>query len=218
MMDKSRLFFLALFFLYLEIPLLAAQPNLKVEGIFCEDQGKCQALVNGEIVKVGSKIDGAKIIEISKDSVRFKYGNEFVTEKITGGSSQKYDKSSDLEQYKSRMNKAEATYRDVAKEHRVLTNQKKIQEYADDITKQEQYLEYADRSDDYYEAAIRYESMKKYKEAADALQNSISYAERALSMPMDDAARANLNSIIEYRKNKLDLMRRKSSPYSYTGW
>jgi hypothetical protein len=48
-----------------------AQSDLEVSGIFYNEKGQSYAIVNGSIHKVGSIINGAKIIEINKDFVRF---------------------------------------------------------------------------------------------------------------------------------------------------
>ena len=83
-----------------------AQPDLEVEGIFYEEKEQSYAIVNGEVVKAGSKINGAEIIEITKDSVKFKYENDFFVKRMGEGSGAQGDKAAtSSEQYRSRMKK-----------------------------------------------------------------------------------------------------------------
>jgi hypothetical protein len=63
----------------LYVATIFAQPNLEVSGIM---KGKDKrAMVNGEIVKEGDAVNGAEVIEIGDDFVKFKYEGEFFTKK-----------------------------------------------------------------------------------------------------------------------------------------
>jgi len=62
-----------------------AQPDLEITGIFYEDEAKSYAIVNGEIVKEGDTIDGAEVIEITEDSIKFQIDDEFIVRKVGSG-------------------------------------------------------------------------------------------------------------------------------------
>ena len=129
--------------------------------------------------------------------------------KIGGGLGTQRDKTTALEQYKSRMNEIDRFQNNEKERAQELTRKEKARQYLEDRAEKERYLEYAEKSDDYYEAAIRYELSKKCQEAVGALENSVNYGEQALGLPMDDAARTNMDSIIQYRKKELERIRRK---------
>lgn len=56
-------------------------PDLQVKGIMY-DKSKPSAIVNQELVEIGDDVQGAKVIEIAEDYVKFKYNNDFITKKI----------------------------------------------------------------------------------------------------------------------------------------
>ena len=180
-----------------------AQPDLKVEGIFLEEKGQSYAIVNGEVVKAGSKINGAEIIEITKDSVKFKYENDFFLRRMDEGLDVQGEKATtSLEQYRSRFKKTKIFLEDQERERQELIEER-------DRIEKEHYLECAEKSDDYYEAAIIYELSEKCREAVEALQESVNYGKQALLMSMDDAASKNMDSRIQYRKKELERIKRE---------
>ena len=69
-----------IFFIYSGVSL--AQPNLEISGILYDQKGNSTAIVNEKTLKVGSNIDGAEVIAINKDSVKFQYKDEIITLKI----------------------------------------------------------------------------------------------------------------------------------------
>lgn len=77
-----------------------AQHDLEVTGILGGEE--LSAIVNGKIVKVGDEIEGAKILEIKKDSVKFKHGDRVFTKKI----GKVFRKSSPHSSYKEKVIKA----------------------------------------------------------------------------------------------------------------
>ncbi len=68
-----------------------AQPDLEISGIFFEDEGQSYAIINGRTVKVGNKIDEAEIIEISQDSIKFKYKDDIIIKKVGLGERKQRD-------------------------------------------------------------------------------------------------------------------------------
>ncbi len=59
-----------------------AQPDLEVNGIFFEEQRESYAIVNGGVVKKGDTVGGAEVVEITKDFVKFQYGNQLFIKKV----------------------------------------------------------------------------------------------------------------------------------------
>lgn len=64
-----------------------ALSGLVVQGVFDDKKTEPFALVNDEIVKEGDEVDGAKILEIKKDSVKFQYEGNIIVKKIGEGAS-----------------------------------------------------------------------------------------------------------------------------------
>jgi type II secretory pathway component PulC len=54
----------------------AANPVLKLHGIAFQDGAESAAVVNGVTLSNGSVIEGARVVEIQKDRVRFRRGGE----------------------------------------------------------------------------------------------------------------------------------------------
>jgi len=50
-------------------------PDMKIQGIFWGGKFP-QAIINDKVVKINEKIDGAQVIEITKDSVKILFGNK----------------------------------------------------------------------------------------------------------------------------------------------
>ncbi len=76
-MNKKQLIvgcLIAANFIFINVAL--SQPDLRVEGVFIDREKESFAIVNGEIVKKGDKIDATEVIEIGEKCVKFKYGNE----------------------------------------------------------------------------------------------------------------------------------------------
>jgi len=193
------------FFFLINIFVTLAQPDLEVEGIVYEENGQSYAIVNGKIIEVGDKVDESEVIEINKDFIKFKYGNELFVKAISEELVKQEDKDAALEQYKSRMNAVKGFVEEQKEEQQKLMEIKKL----NDLKEKQQYLEYAEKSDEYYEAAMRYELSKNYQKAFEALQKSVNNGEQSLRMPMDDASRTNIDSIIKYRKKELKRIKAK---------
>jgi hypothetical protein len=69
---RKQIVFIFLAGIWLAIfDLCFAQPELKVEGILGGE--KRLAVVNGEIIREGDSVDGAIVLEIGSDSVKFQY-------------------------------------------------------------------------------------------------------------------------------------------------
>lgn len=56
-------------------------PELRLEGIMYDKINPC-AIVNGKIVKVGDEIKSTKVLEITEDTVKFKYEGGIFTKKL----------------------------------------------------------------------------------------------------------------------------------------
>jgi hypothetical protein len=79
---------IAIFIVIFTLPIhgfVFARPNLKVGGVVAGD--KPMAIVNGELVKEGDVISGAKVEKIGNNFVKFKYENEYIVEYLGGGGS-----------------------------------------------------------------------------------------------------------------------------------
>lgn len=72
-------------FIFLCLNVNLAQPDLEVDGIFYEEKGQSYAIVNGEVVKVGSKIKEVEVYEIKEGLIKFKYGEEILIKKVGSG-------------------------------------------------------------------------------------------------------------------------------------
>ena len=73
---------LALLSLFFQYP-AEARPSLKVGGVV--SGAKPMAIVNGELVKEGDVVLGAKVVKIGANYVKFKFENEYIIEYIGGG-------------------------------------------------------------------------------------------------------------------------------------
>ena len=104
-MNKKELIILCLTLAFsLNLNIARSQPVLEVEGIIKDNKTKPYALVNGKIVKEGEEVDGAKVIEVKNDSVKFQYEDNIIVKKIGESNGTGKDKNNTaLELYKSRM-------------------------------------------------------------------------------------------------------------------
>jgi hypothetical protein len=57
-------------------PAPSAASDLELNGITTKADGKLMALINGEILPVGGKVSGFKVISITKDKVELSNGTE----------------------------------------------------------------------------------------------------------------------------------------------
>lgn len=82
-MNKTQLIVAwMIFFNLIFLCVALAQPNLEVNGIFYDDK-EPYVIVNDKVVKIGDTIDGAKVIEIKPDFVKFEYGNSVYEKKLS---------------------------------------------------------------------------------------------------------------------------------------
>jgi hypothetical protein len=178
--------------------LTKSQPALEVEGIFKDNKTKPYALVNGRIVNEGEEVDGAKVIEVEDDSVRFEYEGNIIVKKIGEGGGIAKEKQKDaVGAYTTRMN--EINQNKAREEKR--ENLESLQEEQESA---EQCSEYSRNCDKYWEAARVYKSNKQYDEAIEALNKSIFYGEQAQRLVTDEADRTKIDSIIQSRRIELE--------------
>lgn len=59
-----------------EIPIVGAQPLVRVNGIAFQDGSDSVAVINGVPVTRGALVEGVKVEEIQRDRVQFSYGGE----------------------------------------------------------------------------------------------------------------------------------------------
>ncbi len=209
-MNKKRLISLlkiSLIFICFDIGL--AQPDLKVEGIFFEEKSESYAIVNSGIVKVGDTIEGATVVDITKDFVKFQYGNESLCKKIEEKIGKQNNNISNLDLYKSRIKEIKKLSREEEEEYEALREKQTSDRQFEEMEKSDKYSEYAKQSNTYYEAAIKYELAGKCEEAVDALEHSVHSGEQLLNTPMDDATKMNIDSILQLRKTELERTNRK---------
>lgn len=198
-MDKKQLIILCLtLIISLNLSIARSQPALEVEGIFKDNKTKPYALVNGRIVKEGEEVDGAKVIEVENDFVKFQYEGNIIVKKIgeVGGIVKEKQKDA-LEQYERRMDEINQ-YK--AREER-RQKLELLQKAEADSAK---FSEYARNCDKYWEAARLYKSNKQYDQALEALNKSISYGEQARELVTDEATRTKLDSIVQSRITELE--------------
>jgi len=70
------------------IVILSPFPNVRVEGIMY-DKKNPTVVINGLFLKIGDKIEGAEVIEITKDIVKFKYKDTFFANNLEYAVSEK---------------------------------------------------------------------------------------------------------------------------------
>ncbi len=216
LVNKKRLILLlkiSLIFICSNVGL--AQPDLRVEGIFFEEKSESFAIVNSRIIKVGDIIEGATVVDITGDFVKFQYGNESLCKKVDEKLSKQKNNISNLSLYKSRIREIEKLSREQKEEYEALQEKQTLRRQSEDMEKSERYSEYAEKADEYYDAAKRYALSKNCEEEAEAKRNFLNFAEQLLVMPMNDADRMDMDSIVQFRKKELEhiMMKCKTSKF-----
>ena len=83
------IFLLTVGLFFSNLSTLLSQPELEISGIVVEEDKEPFAIVDGSIVREGDYIDGLiEVVEITKDGVKFKYGDTIYEEKISTGTSE----------------------------------------------------------------------------------------------------------------------------------
>ncbi len=109
---------ICLVFIYSDI--CQSQPDLRVEGIFFEEKNESYAIVNSGIVKVGDTIEGATVVDITRDFVKLQYENKSFCQKIDEKLGKQNNNISNLNLYKSRVKEIEKLQREREEEYENL--------------------------------------------------------------------------------------------------
>lgn len=207
-MNKKELIILCLTLAFsLNLNIARSQPVLEVEGIIKDNKTKPYALVNGRIVNEGEEVDGAKIIEVKDDSVKFQYEGNIIVKKIgekSGGEVKVGEvKGAEKQRKNIALESFETSMRSIQRNKDIEKLQQEQSSLNRKIDGERQTSEYIDATDEYWKAARIYASNNQYDEAIESYRKSIDSANQALLGIADEAYKTRIRAIIDSRERAL---------------